>query len=148
MQLKYEDVNIPVHIKDYFVKNNVQIETYGDLSLHLLCNYPILYKKKWYSIDVPLYCLEDPDLIEDVLQRENSENWRPTLGQNEAAQGHLNNKGVGSGDLFLFFGWFRHIIINNDKLCYNSSEPDKHLIFGYLQIDYVLNKKEQIRNIS
>lgn len=36
MQLKYEDVKIPVHIKDYFVKNNVQIENYRDLlSLYL-----------------------------------------------------------------------------------------------------------------
>ena len=146
--IKYENVNIPQPTKDYFTKNNLQIETYKDLLSHLICNYPILYKKNWYSIDSPLYCHVDPELIEGVLKREDSQNWRPTFGQNEAAQGHLKNQGVESGDLFLYFGWFRHTAITNGKLCYNSSEPDKHLIFGYLEIDYFLDKKDKIKNIS
>ncbi|CAI8922445.1 hypothetical protein EMIT0158MI4_310005 [Burkholderia ambifaria] len=35
--------------------------------------------------------------------------WRPALGQTGAAQGHLSNNGVGAGDVFLFFGWFRQV---------------------------------------
>lgn len=146
--IKYEDVSIPNDIKDYLLKKKVKIETYKDLLSNILCDYPILYKKNWYSIISPIYCHVDPDLIKDVLEREDSQNWRPTFGQNEAAQGHLKNQRVEPGDLFLYFGWFRHTVINNGKLCYNSSEPDKHLIFGYLEIEYFLNVKEEIKKRS
>jgi len=33
--------------------------------------------------------------------------WRACFGQTDAAQTHLEGCGVGRGDLFLFFGWFR-----------------------------------------
>lgn len=95
---------------------------------------------------MPLNYVFYPDLIKDVLTREDSQNWRPAFGQNEAAQGHLNNQGVKPGDLFLYFGWFRHTVITNGRLCYNGSEPDKHLIFGYLEIEYYLNKKEDFNS--
>jgi len=144
--IQYKHVRIPKATKDYFNKNNVQIETYRDLLSHLLYDYPILYKKKWYSIDSPIYCHVDPDLIKDVLERDNSQNWCPAFGQNKAAQGHLNNQDVEPGNLFLYFGWFRHTVIINGRLCYNGSEPDKHLIFGYLEIEYYLNEEEEIKN--
>lgn len=142
--IKYEDLQIPKSIINYFSNNNVQIETYKDLLNQILSNYPILYKKSYYSIESPLYCHVDPDLNINILKRENSREWRPAFGQNSAAQGHLKNQGVGPNDLFLFFGWFRHTIIEDSKLHYNCSKPDKHIIFGYLQIDCVLSNEKDI----
>ena len=40
-------------------------------------------------------CHKDPDLEMGAF------------GQVSSAQSHLDNQNVGSGDLFLFFGWFR-----------------------------------------
>src|SRR5262249_42398082 len=48
----------------------------------------------------------DPDLL--AAARPRPVGWRPTFGQVGAAGGHLRNARVGVGDLFLFFGWFRH----------------------------------------
>ena len=53
------------------------------------------------------WCHLDPDLNADALAR--SPGWRPAFGQVEIAQRHLENQGVGPGDLFLFFGWFRAV---------------------------------------
>ena len=35
--------------------------------------------------------------------------WRPLFGQEGAAETHLANQGVGTGDVFLFFGLFRPV---------------------------------------
>ncbi|MEO1451875.1 MAG: hypothetical protein AAFV07_20255, partial [Bacteroidota bacterium] len=48
----------------------------------------------------------DPDLKEDTVKTR-PKNWQPVFGQHGAALKHLLNEGVGPGDLFLFFGWFR-----------------------------------------
>lgn len=47
----------------------------------------------------------DPDLATDSLAR--GPGWRPSFGQVSSAQSHLSNRGVGPGDLFLFFGWLQ-----------------------------------------
>ena len=49
----------------------------------------------------------DPDL--KALSRPRARGWRPTFGQDEAAEGHLRNNGITIGDLFLFFGWFQDV---------------------------------------
>ncbi len=49
------------------------------------------------------------------------------FGQCGAAQTHLANRGVGVGDVFVFFGLFRA-----------ESEPPHHRIFGFLEIAEVL----------
>ena len=53
----------------------------------------------------PSYCHLDPDLRRDVRMAPG--NWRAAFGQVDASQSHLAYQGVGVGDLFLFFGWFR-----------------------------------------
>lgn len=79
----------------------------------------------------------DPDLDEDVLER--SSGWRPAFGQGQAAQTHLDNEGVGPGDLFLFFGWFRRVRKWRNIRCeYENGAPDLHVLFGWLQVDTVL----------
>lgn len=56
-----------------------------------------------------------------------AESGRCLFGQVGAAQTHLANRGVGVGDVFLFFGLFRA----------EGGEPH-HRIFGYLQIEEVI----------
>jgi hypothetical protein len=60
-------------------------------------------------------CHHDPMFVEGEICH---------FGQCSAAQTHLQNQGVGKGDVFLFFGLFR------DEM---TGEPH-HRIFGYLEI--------------
>lgn len=75
----------------------------------------------------------DPDLIRDFQPRHPS--WRPLLGQNGAAQSHLRNEGIGPGDLFLFFGLYRQV---NAVGQFMRSAPLQHVIWGWLQVDEVI----------
>ncbi len=80
-------------------------------------------------------CHLDPDLRRSIVPR--LPGWEPVFGQIDAAQGHLDNQGVGAGDLFLFFGWFRHTKLDRSgKLVFDPVDREgKHIIFGYLQVD-------------
>ena len=53
----------------------------------------------------------DPDLNFDAYRhrkdRADWQQWRGMLGQAGIAQSHLNKQGIGSGDVFLFFGLYR-----------------------------------------
>ncbi len=78
----------------------------------------------------------DPDLNCETLPRH--EKWKPILGQVGTAQGHLRNQGVGTGDLFLFFGLFRKVTINASGLEFVADSSPKHVIWGWLQVDEVV----------
>jgi hypothetical protein len=80
-------------------------------------------------------CHLDPDLRRSIVPR--LPGWKPIFGQIDAAQGHLDNQGIGAGDLFLFFGWFRHTRLDRaGKLVFDPADREgKHMIFGYLQVD-------------
>jgi hypothetical protein len=77
----------------------------------------------------------DPDLVAAALPR--APGWRPLLGQVGAAQSHLAAHGVGRGDLFLFYGWFRAVERAAERWRYARGAPDLHLIFGWLEVDAV-----------
>ena len=77
----------------------------------------------------------DPDLQEQSLKREPG--WQPIFGQRGAAQGHLRNQRVGSGDLFLFYGLFRETEIAGSRYCWKKSSTARHIIWGWLQVDEV-----------
>jgi hypothetical protein len=79
----------------------------------------------------------DPDLNRSPTAR--LEGWRPALGQTSSAQSHLANCGVGPGDVFLFFGWFRETEFRNGTWHYVKGAPDLHVLFGWLEIDHVLS---------
>ena len=79
----------------------------------------------------------DPDLQSLSVPR--LAGWQPSFGQVGAAQGHLAKQGVGQGDLFLFFGWFRHAEVIGGRWRYVPGAPDVHSLFGWLQIGAVLN---------
>jgi len=79
----------------------------------------------------------DPDLDSQALPR--VPGWHPAFGQTNAAQTHLKDHGVGQGDLFLFFGWFREVELSKQGIWrYKPKSPNLHVIFGWLQIAQVL----------
>ena len=82
-------------------------------------------------------CHLDPDLMADARPR--LPGWRPAFGQAEISQRHLENQGVGPGDLFLFFGWFRAVEPGNGTTWrYVPNASDVHRLFGWLQVSEVV----------
>jgi hypothetical protein len=78
----------------------------------------------------------DPDLVRGARPRRRG--WRPAFGQSGAAAGHLRNQGVGVGDLFLFYGWFRHTERRvNGRLRFARGDG-VHAIYGYLEVGRVI----------
>jgi hypothetical protein len=67
--------------------------------------------------------------------------WRPTLGQHRAAQGHLRKQGVRKGDLFLVFGLFRTV----DADLRWVGKP-AYYIWGWMQIEDVVSVDDVVRN--
>ena len=78
----------------------------------------------------------DPDLVPGVRRRHPK--WLPAFGQARAAESHLENQGVSRGDLFLFFGWFRHTEEVHGELRFHGDDNGFHAIFGYLQIGDII----------
>ena len=78
----------------------------------------------------------DPDIYGGSLPREHG--WRPIFGQADAAQAHLLNCGVGPGDLFLFFGLFQKVDEGQFPLRFSRPWAPQHVIFGWLQVEMVL----------
>ena len=78
----------------------------------------------------------DPDL--DPTARPRHRGWRAAFGQDSAAQRHLERQGVGAGDLFLFFGWFREVVKVRGRYGYRPGAPDRHVLFGWLRVGRVL----------
>jgi hypothetical protein len=74
----------------------------------------------------------DPDLSARSISRRKG--WRPLFGQEGAAESHLENQGVGAGDVFLFFGLFRAVEKCVDGWRYVRGSRSKHVIFGWLQV--------------
>jgi len=79
----------------------------------------------------------DPDLSPTSYPREVG--WRPLFGQSGAAQRVLEREGVGVGDLFLFFGWFRRATRSAGRLRFVQGAPDMHVFWGWLQIGEVIS---------
>lgn len=74
----------------------------------------------------------DPDLDATAIPR--LPGWRPMFGQALAAEAHLQRLGVGAGDLFLFFGWFKQVEEVGGVYRYVKGAPDLHCLFGWLQV--------------
>lgn len=75
----------------------------------------------------------DPDLEATCLPRPMG--WKPMFGQAGAAEGHLQKSGVGPGDIFLFYGWFRRVEEDAGRYRYVKNAPNLHVLFGWLQIE-------------
>jgi hypothetical protein len=117
-----------------------QTKTYFDLMIEL--NTKIKYKsigsKKsvWHLLERSTKCHLDPDMYPHAIHRE--EGWRPLFGQDEGAQKHLQKRGVGEDDVFLFFGWFKRTRWLNGSLHFDGTDIGRHVIFGYFQIGDIL----------
>src|SRR5690606_8680372 len=64
--------------------------------------------------------------------------WRPSLGQTGAAQSHLESQGVGPGDVFLFFGWFRQVERHRGTWRFARNAPHLHVLLGWLEVGETL----------
>lgn len=81
----------------------------------------------------------DPDLRHSAIENR-LKKWRPAFGQEGSAQGVLKKCGVEKDDIFLFFGWFRDAAKDSNAVfSYRKDSRDIHAIFGYLQVDKVIN---------
>ena len=85
------------------------------------------------------HCHLDPDLRESVRSR--MVGWKPAFGQMSSALTLLRNNHVSIGDIFLFFGWFKATEFVNGRLVYKKHAPDQHVIYGYMQVDDIIEKK-------
>lgn len=101
----------------------------------------IKFDKKWQELNKDTECHLDPDICPGVVSR--MPNWKPCFGQINQAQSHLVNEGVKENDLFLFFGWFKKTVSQNDVLKFDEFSPDLHVIFGYLQVGQILQVNER-----
>lgn len=79
----------------------------------------------------------DPDLCASTVQRQAG--WRPSLGQVAQAQGHLRKQGVTTGDVFLFFGWYRPVERDpsGSRWRYVPGAADMHSLFGWMQVEEI-----------
>lgn len=85
----------------------------------------------------------DPDLNSASIPR--LPGWRSVFGQAGTAESHLQNRGVGAGDIFLFYGWFRQVESSNGAYRYVQGARDLHIIFGWLQIEQRIPVAERAR---
>jgi hypothetical protein len=79
--------------------------TYFDL-LSQLTGGGIRIDKTMQPLTRETRCHNDPDIRGTTLDREKG--WKGCFGQAGIALRHLEELGIGSNDVFLFFGWFRN----------------------------------------
>lgn len=91
------------------------------------------------------YCHLDPDIRQNI--RKVDSRWKAAFGQISSSETHLENQGVGIGDVFLFFGWFKETEFNNGILQYKENALDKQVLFGYLQVEEIY-KGNSIKTID
>lgn len=77
----------------------------------------------------------DPDLDQQAVPR--PDGWRPIFGQSGAALSHLMSSGVGVGDLFLFFGWFRRVEAQDGHWRYVRGADSVHALWGWMRVGAV-----------
>ena len=80
------------------------------------------------------WCHLDPDLERHARKDRETTAWEPALGQVGAAQAHLDNQGVGPGDLFLFFAAFRPAERTGGRWRWTPGGRIVHRLFGWLAV--------------
>ncbi len=121
-QIRYRDLNGPVKM-GALVKQLSKGRISGSHAVHL-----------------------DPDISANAINRDY--NFKPLFGQCGAAQSHLASFDVGPGDLFLFFGWFREVEVFKRRWRYVPGAPDRHVIYGWLQIKKVIPVEHIASDVS
>lgn len=72
----------------------------------------------------------DPDINPTARRRQSG--WRPAFGQSGSAASHLARQGVRVGDLFVFWGLFRHTEQRGERLMWRGKPF--HAAFGWLWV--------------
>lgn len=96
---------------------------------------------KFENLTMNTRCHLDPDLVENSIER--IDGWRGCFGQIGAAQRVLENNNVKEGDLFIFFGWFNDIEETSKGYSFKKGK-DRHIMFGYLQVDKIIHTEKDI----
>ena len=78
-------------------------------------------------------CHADPDLRVEACAR--PKNWRPAFGQVGVGQTQLARYEITKGDVFLFFGLFRHAERHGGRLQFMPRTKPIHAIYGWLTVD-------------
>lgn len=107
----------------------------GDIQGHLGPLYSLASDLTEGAITARTTVHLDPDLSDESVARRPG--WRASLGQVGSAQKHLAKQGVGPGDVFLFFGWFRQAEHFAGRWRYVPGAPNVHALFGWLQIGQI-----------
>lgn len=68
------------------------------------------------------------------------------FGQINASAAHLEKQGVGEGDVFLFFSWFRKVVKEGDRWVYSDEYPDIHLIWGAMEVGEIIKIDESTKS--
>lgn len=127
------------------IPNSSDSARYSDLKLSNGISYFDLMRSinprlkingEWKGLTETTRCHLDPDLNEEITMRNHV--WKAALGQIGAAQGHLAKQKVTTGDIFLFFGWFRKYK-DLKSLTYEENMKNVQAIFGYLQVGEIFN---------
>jgi len=118
---------IPSDDKDRFEDFSYAGKTYRELLCELKPNNPRINS---------MNCHLDPDIRSGIAKR--SKAWKPVFGQCDAAETHLENQGIGEGDIFLFFGWFKKTESTERGLTYRRGEQDIHILYGFLQVGQIV----------
>ncbi|MFC1513456.1 hypothetical protein ACFL5P_00430 [candidate division KSB1 bacterium] len=129
-------LSIPIPAKNrikYSELKTVLNLSYFDVMSQIYPNMKINGKTR--PLDTKFECHRDPDLDVSAYPREKG--WQPLFGQTGAALSHLNNQNIQVGDIFLFYGLFRKVIVNNNQLQFDKHARPIHVIFGYLQVGMI-----------
>ena len=78
----------------------------------------------------------DPDVGSTVYQGRRG-GCSGLFGQVGGSQTTLAKEGVGPGDLFLFFGWFRRVECVGGRWRYERGARDVHVLWGWLSVGSV-----------
>ena len=87
-------------------------------------------------------CHLDPDIYKSAINRDRG--WRAGFGQGGTSEKVLQRCGIGHDDLFLFFGWFKDYSEYEDGRFIPIPHSDKHVIFGYMQVDFVARSLDEV----
>jgi hypothetical protein len=87
------------------------------------------------SYDERSRCHLDPDINRRLCAR--PPGWRGLFGQIGQALSHLQNEGVDAGDVFVFWGRFRHTTQTRHGLRFDGAPF--HAIYGYLEVACILD---------
>jgi hypothetical protein len=140
-----EMVSIPIPVIEEDIKyNSLHTEngkTYETLMADLYGSEIKVEGKGKHKI-MDISCHLDPDIKYRIKSRENQ--WRGLFGQAGSSQSHLMGKGVDVGDVFLFFGWFQHVITGEDGTYALLNKQGFHAVYGYLQVGEIYKINEML----